>query len=59
MVGSSFVSLLTASMLANSLVVMRRLSTMPLDDGNENHSARNRPQQFIGINSCTPQEKTR
>jgi hypothetical protein len=51
-VGSSFVSLLTASMLANSLVVMQRLSALSLDGGNENHPAKNQPQLFIWINTC-------
>ena len=53
LVGSSFVSLLTASMLANSLVVMQRLSALLLRDGNENQPAINQPQQVIGINTCT------
>lgn len=48
-VGSSFVSLLTASMLANSLVIMKRLSALLLMDGNENHPAKNQPQQVIGV----------
>jgi len=51
-VGPSFVSLLTASMLANSLVVMQRLSALLLMDGNENQPAKNQPQLFIGINTC-------
>jgi hypothetical protein len=41
-------------MLANSLVVMQRLSAISLDDGNKNHPARNQPQQVIGINTCAP-----
>jgi hypothetical protein len=49
LVGSSFVSLLTASMLANSLVVLLRLSALLLLDGNENLRAENQPHLFTSI----------
>jgi hypothetical protein len=38
-------------MLANSLVVLQRLSAVSLDDGNEIHSAKNQPQLVVGINT--------
>lgn len=39
-------------MLANSLVVMQRLSALQLMDGNENQLAKNQPQPVTGINTC-------
>lgn len=52
LVGPSFVSLLTATMLANSLVVMQRLSAVPLDGDNENLRAQDQPQPVVAINTC-------
>jgi hypothetical protein len=39
-------------MLANSLVVMKRLSAVSLDDGNENLRAKDQPQLVVRINTC-------
>jgi len=47
--------LLTASMLANSLEIVRRLSAIPFVDGNDHHHAEFQPQWIVAASPFVAQ----